>query len=99
MAMSRPLTLSRGRGSGCGEAVQVPWSGHSQGRAAYPAGVAVHRFADRRFTLAAEDPLLHQVRHRLIQPFDVAHPAAQHDNVRVEDIFTTWASDFASRCS
>ncbi len=46
----------------------------------------MHRFADRRFTLAAEDPLLHQVRHRLIQPFDVAHPAAQHDNARVEDI-------------
>lgn len=46
----------------------------------------MHRFADRRCTLAAEDPLFHQVRHRLIQPLDVAHPAAQHDNVRVEDI-------------
>ncbi len=58
MAMSLTLTLSRGRarvrGSGSG-----PSSGHSR-RAAYPAGVAVHRFADRRFTLAAEDPLLHQ---------------------------------------
>ena len=46
----------------------------------------MQRFADRRFTLAAEDPLLHQVRYRLIQTLDVAHPAAQHDNVRVEDI-------------
>ncbi len=56
MAMSRP-NLSRGRGLGA-EAVQVP-ERPQPGRAAYPAGVAVHRFADRRFTLAAEDPLLH----------------------------------------
>lgn len=76
-----PRERARVRGSGSG-----PLERPQPGRAAYPAGVAVHRFADRRFTLAAEDPLLHQVRHRLIQPFDVAHPAAQHDNVRVEDI-------------
>ncbi len=58
MAMSPHLTLSRGRGSGAGKRFRSP-GGHSR-RAAYPAGVAVHRFADRRFTLAAEDPLLHQ---------------------------------------
>ncbi len=46
----------------------------------------MHRFTDRRFTLAAKDPLFYQVRHRLIQPLDVAHPAAQHDDVRIEDV-------------
>jgi hypothetical protein len=46
----------------------------------------VDGFADRRFTLAAEDPLLHQVRHRGVQPVNVAHPAAQHNHVRIENI-------------
>ncbi len=86
MAMSpppNPLPRERVRG---GEAVQVPWSGHSQ---AAPRTPLESPCIALRIGVSHSPPKTHcftEVRHRLIQPFDVAHPAAQHDNVRVEDI-------------
>ena len=43
-------------------------------------------FADWGFTLAAEDPLFDESRHRRVQPVNVAHPTAQHNRIRIENV-------------
>ena len=54
--------------------------------AAHAAGVTVQGFAHRRFALPAEHKLFNQRRNRFVQAVNVAHPAAENENIRIENI-------------
>ena len=46
----------------------------------------MYGFSNRRLALPAEYPWFHQLRHRLVEAFNVAHAAAEDYHIRIEDI-------------